>query len=250
MRTRRFWLPGIALTLVALVALAIAGLHPEAVRTATAHAPNNTTVAVLHPGRSACEGPLVSQRPARSVAVWGASVGSPARLTVSVRNATTHALLASGPLLATPAEAEWTSRLARAVPGGRPLQICLTGDVSGFALAGSGASAAGLVATGTTAGQRFSLDLLSDADRSLFASLPTAFSRASLWRPSWVGSWTFWVLAIALLATFGLAVVAVTSAASADDDPEGRPAAAPNDEGPPPHAGQSGPSENRPRVVT
>jgi hypothetical protein len=250
MRRRRFWLPGIALTLVALVALAIAGLHPEAVRTATAHAPNSTTVAVLHPGRRVCEGPIASPGPARSVAVWGASLGSPARLTVSVRNATTHTPLASGPLLARPAEAQWTSRLAQTVAGGQPLQICLTDDVSGFAVAGSGASASGLVATGTKGGQRFSLVLLSDADRSLFTSLPTAFSRASLWRPSWVGSWTFWVLTIALLATFGLAVLAVTSAASADDDPEGRPAAHPSDEGPPPHAGQSGPSENRPRVVT
>ena len=68
-------------------------------------------------------------------------------------------------------------------------------------------------------GEKFSLALLSDGDRSLLGSLPTAFSRASLWRPSWVGAWTFWVLAIALLATFGLAVVAVISAAGDDDAP-------------------------------
>ncbi len=94
------------------------------------------------------------------------------------------------------------------------------------------------------AGQRFSLVLLSDGSRSLLGSLSLAFSRASLWRLSWVGPWTFWVLAIALLMAFGLVVAAVVRAADDDGPPP-----------PPPSDGQvddlpSDPRENRPQPVS
>jgi hypothetical protein len=67
--------------------------------------------------------------------------------------------------------------------------------------------------------QRFSLVLLNDGSGSLLDSLSTAFARASLWRPGWVGAWTFWGLTVALVATFGLAVIAIADGARADGDP-------------------------------
>jgi hypothetical protein len=245
-RTRQALLPGIAVTLLVLVALLLAGLQPQMVRTAAAHAPDQLTIAVLRPGKSVCEGPLVSRGPARSVGIWGAASRGPAHLTVTVREATTHAMLATGSLEAPAAEAEQTSRLARAVPGGRPLQVCLTDNVNNFSLVGSAVSAPSVVSTGLTSGQRFALVLLSDGSHSLLSSLSTAFSRASLWRPSWVGSWTFWALTIMLLASFGAALVAVASAASADDRPDGWTSPPPPDGGPPSPAGDLGPGENRP----
>jgi hypothetical protein len=165
-----------------------------------------------------------------------------------VQDAATRRSLATGTIEAVPVETEWTARLARDVSGGRPLRICLTGDVSAFSLAGSAASDPTVLVTGVPTGQRFSLVLLSDGNRSLLGSLSTAFSRASLWRLSWVGSWTFWVLTLALLGTFALGAAAVTSAATTDD--EGRP---PRDDGPdglaPSPDGRSEAGQDRPQTV-
>jgi hypothetical protein len=203
--------------------LLVAGSRHLAGRTASADAPNQFTIATLRPGHAVCEGPITSQGPARSVGIWGSAVGATARLTVAVEEPSTHETLASGSLQAAAQEREWTVRLAREVPGDHPVQICLTEDVGAFSLAGSAVSVPGVTVTGIPAGQRYSLVLLSDGHQSLLGSLSLAFSRASLWRPSWVGAWTFWALALALLMTFGLAVVAVIRAAD-DDDPPTPPA--------------------------
>ena len=47
---------------------------------------------------------------------------------------------------------------------------------------------------------------------SLLSQAPTMFRRASLFRPRWVGEWTLWVLAFALLVTFPIAGLAVAKA--------------------------------------
>ena len=70
---------------------------------------------------------------------------------------------------------------------------------------------------GGSAGDVVSLVLRSKPDHSLLGSLPTVFSRAALWRPSSVGTWTFWLLAFGTLAAFGLGVIAVVGAAESDD---------------------------------
>jgi hypothetical protein len=247
---RRGLVPGITVAVIALVGLLIAGSEHLAVRTAAVDAPNQFTIAVLHPAKTVCEGPITAHGPTRSVGIWGGSTSGTARLTVDVQDASTHTVLASGALVAVPVETEWTARLTRNVPGGRPLRICLTGHVSGFSLAGSAASSPTVAVTGVPTGERFSLVLLSDSNRSLLGSLSTAFSRASLWRPGWVENWTFWVLAFALLAAFGLGVAAVTSAASADDEEDGLgddPDR--NDVPPPPPDPRSEAGQDRPQTV-
>jgi hypothetical protein len=130
-----------------------------------------------------------------------------ARLTVVAQDAATRRPLASGPVTAGVAAGEYRAHLNRTIPAGRPLRICLNQVLNTFSVLGFQARPA----------PEFSLALLSNRG-SLLGALPTAFSRASLWRPSWVGSWTFWVLAIALLATFGMGVAAVASAASSDEE--------------------------------
>lgn len=243
-------LPATAGTVIALAGLLIAGSRHLTVRTASAEAPNQFTIATLRPGHAVCEGPIISQGPARGVGIWGSAAGTTARLTITVKNAATHEILASGSLHAVAQEGEWTARLARDVPGGHPVQICLTENVGAFSLAGSASSDAHVTVTGIPTGQRFSLVLLSDGNQSLLGSLSLAFSRASLWRPSWVGPWTFWVLAVALLATFGLAVVAVVSAAGEDDGPP--PPADPSDPEPPAGSagGRSETRQDRPQPVS
>jgi hypothetical protein len=62
----------------------------------------------------------------------------------------------------------------------------------------------------------FSLVLFEPSRHSLLAALPTAFSRAALFRFSWVGPWTFWVLTLALLGTIGACGWALVAATRAD----------------------------------
>lgn len=249
--TRWVLLPATAATVIALAGLLIAGSRHLTVRTASADAPNQSTIATLRPGPAVCEGPIISQGPARGVGIWGSAAGTTARVTITVKDAATHEILASGSLHAVAQEGEWTARLARHVRGGHPVQICLTENVGAFSLAGSASSDAHVTVTGVPTGQRFSLVLLSDGDQSLFGSLSLAFSRASLWRFSWVGAWTFWVLAIALLMAFGLAVIAVVRAADEDvPPPAGGPDGAGADPLAPPPGERSEAGQDRPQPVS
>jgi hypothetical protein len=208
------------LAVLAILGLLAAGSRHVVVRTASADVPNQFPMPALRPGRQACEGPLTSHGPARSVGFWGAAASPLAQLTVTVRDATTHAIVASGSLAARSAETEWVAHLRRQVPGGLPLEICVADEAGTFSLAGSLGGAPGVVATGTAPRNAlFSLATLDAGNHSLLSALPTAFARASLWRPSWVGSWTFWVLTAVVLATFGLGVVAVVNAADEDEPP-------------------------------
>jgi hypothetical protein len=248
---RRRWvlLPAAAGAVIALAGLLIAGSRHLAVRTASVDAPNQLNIATLHPGQAVCEGPITSQGPARSVGIWGSAARASARLTVTVRDPSTHSTVTSGSLQAVAQEGEWTARLDRNVPQGHPVQICLTQDAGAFSLMGSAVSDPGVTVTGIPAGQRYSLVLLSDGDQSLLGSLSLGFSRAALWRPSWVGAWTFWVLAIAVLLTFGLAVMAVVRAADDDDPAPPAPPGDPEPIAPPTGGGRSQASEDRPQPL-
>lgn len=235
--------PALILVVVALAGLLIAGTRRVAVRTAAADAPNQLTLGTLRAGHPVCEGPLSSQGTARSVGIWGAAAGPNADLIVTVRDASTHRRIASGTLAALAREDEWTARLDRDVPSGRPVTICVAESSGAFSLSGSADADPRVASTGIGPGQRFSLVLIRDG--SVLGSLSLAFSRAALWRFAWVGPWTFWILAIALLMTFGLAVVAVVRAAA--DDDEGPVPAPPED--PPLRDRPSEAREDRPQPV-
>jgi hypothetical protein len=62
------------------------------------------------------------------------------------------------------------------------------------------------------------LELNRSDDRSLLALLPDVFDRASLFRPGWVGAWTYWLLLVALV--IGVPVLLSRALASASDEDE------------------------------
>lgn len=220
MRIGRGWLAVAGVSVIIVVGLLISGARDVMVREFSIRARDEEPVAVLGPSQSVCEGPVSSGAQTDAVSVWGGPVSGVAHLTVQAQDAVTHEGLASGDIDAT-ATGEHVARLGTPVRGGRPLRICLIEHLNAFSVLGWFAADAHAVMSGKTGGLQFSLSLLND-NRSLLSSLPLAFSRASLWRPSWVGPWTFWALMFALLASFGLAAAAVASAASADDH-EDRP---------------------------
>lgn len=210
------WLAPAGLVLLTLVALLIAGAQRGPRRTFALGAPNGVAVARLRPGQRECEGPVTSDGAVGTVAVWGAASVRPATIVVEAEAAGDSRVLSRGAAMASTGLGEHTIQLARPLPGGRPVRICIADEAGTFVLWGSGPVRPDVVMQGAVGGAEFSLVLLS-ADQSLLSSLPTAFSRAVLWRPSWVGSWTFWLLLVAVLGGFGLAVVAVVAA---DDDDE------------------------------
>lgn len=202
------------LMVVAVIVLLIAGSRPISVRAYSIEAENQVPVATLHPSQRACEGPITSPSPARSVAIWQATATRAARGTITVQRTATGATLTSGGFESHDAVGEILVPLVSALPAHEAARVCVTDDVGTLVLAGSGAQQPGVAIKGTD--NEFSL-LLFGPDRSLLSSLSTAFNRASLWRPSWVGSWTFWVLCFALLGTFGLGAVITVTATSADE---------------------------------
>ena len=54
-------------------------------------------------------------------------------------------------------------------------------------------------ARGRTGFQEISVTLVRKPSRSLLSLMPTAFERATLFRPGWVGAWTYWLLAVSVI---------------------------------------------------
>jgi len=215
---RQPWLVFVGAALVTLVVLAVFGLRPFTVREAALDVPNQFQVAALEKGQQVCEGPVTASTPVQGVAIWGGPVSLPSRTTVSLQTADTHRTLASGTIRATGA-AEHRTLFKRAVGARRALRVCLRETSNSFSLLGSPSIDPHVVMTGVKPGFEFSLVLLRRSGQSLLGSLPEAFDRASLFKLSWIGSWTFWALAGGLLATIVLGAFAIAAAAAADDQP-------------------------------
>ena len=174
----------------------------------------------LRPGQTACEGPLISHGPARSVGVWGTSGAVRAHLTVTVQDAATHAVLAAGALGGTPGDGERVAHLVQDAPGGRPLR--------GLRHRPGGASSP---STARRRARRVSWRPgCRRARSSRWPCSATVIERCSApcrphspghrcGGPAGSGPGRSGCCVIALLATFGLAVVAVVSAAGDDDAP-------------------------------
>lgn len=215
MRRLRILAPVATFAVIAIAVLLVTGAQHRTTREFSLRTANQEAVALLKPSERVCEGPVTSPHAITGVKLWGGSVIGLSRITVQVQHAGTRQLLASGPINATGAR-DYVAALDRPVAGGTPLRICVVGALNTFSLEGSASHDATIVMTGPQRGLEFSLALVND-HHSLLGALPLVFGRASLFKLSWIGSWTFWVLAGALLACFGVAVVAV-GAAAADDD--------------------------------
>ena len=64
------------------------------------------------------------------------------------------------------------------------------------------------------------LELNRRDNRSLLALLPDVFERASLFRPGWVGAWTYWLLLVALVIAVPVLLSRALVSASEEDDPD------------------------------
>jgi hypothetical protein len=214
MRRLRLLAPVIAIAVVAVAVLLVTGAQRHNVREYSLRVPDQEAVALLSPSDRVCEGPVSSPRTFTGVSIWGAPAVGASSVQVTVAPAGVARPLALGTVHTTTG-GEHLATLTRPVAANTRVRICVTSTHQTFSLDGATASDPGVTMTGHGHDLAFSLALDND-HHSLLGALPIAFGRASLFKLSWLGSWTFWVLTIALLASFAVAIAAVASAAGED----------------------------------
>lgn len=200
---RRPVLLGAGLAVIAALVLVALTLRSGYIQEGNVRVPAQAAVAVLRPGQQVCV--TLARTPARgdAVGVWGGPVLPTARVSVTAANPSGGPVLATGAFVATAAR-EYVVALSRPIPPQRPVRLCIRAVFDSFSVLGTPPNP--------------SLALFKRV--SGFAGLNLDFSRAALFRPDWVGQWTFWMLASGLLATFGVAAVAVARAAREDEEAE------------------------------
>ena len=199
--------------IVVIAALVVSGLLSTTTRTFTIRDPNFSPTVGVPAGHAACEAPITSDGAARGVEIFGKAVRGDPRVVVEVHSLNRR-VSASGLIHDPRASSEQDVRLNRPIPGGVPVRVCIRSLSGAYELKGSGAVDPQIHATGVADGTQFSL--LLTRSQTLFSSLPTAFARASIFRPDWVGPWLFWLLLALLAAAFVTAGIGIRTASDAD----------------------------------
>jgi hypothetical protein len=180
-------------------------------------------VTTLRPTATVCERPIVDPTSFGGVRAWAAPNATPTPVEMTVSDAQTRQVLARGRALVPAAGGPFDVTLTRTVAAHRQLQVCFASvGRAKVALLGSSQvnPAVHLIVAGKpVATLGLSLVMLSAHPPSLLSMVPTAFARAALFKTSWVGTWTFWVLAAALLAAFAVAAAAVHWALAEPEPP-------------------------------
>jgi hypothetical protein len=218
------WVTFLVVAAVGLAGILFAASTDERSIAFSIDVPNREPVLSVEPGQSVCEGPIQTTSAFGGIRAWPVPAVFPgAGFAVRVRAADTHRVIATGRILPGYATAvSHDAGLSATVPAGRRVVVCLlsTGPQRAGML-GSPSGGPPMTVAGKRSTASASLVFLRSRPRSLLSLLPTVFRRAALFRPGWVGAWTFWVLAGALLVAFALGGVAVALAARSDTSGEG-----------------------------
>ena len=166
--------------------------------------PPSQPVTALSSGQQFCQGPLDAIRGFGSVRTWVSPDAPPgAALQLRVRSLT-GATIASGRIPAGYGQFfDPTFNLDVPVRASQRVYVCLRS---------AGPAPVRLLG----ANRRLAFLFLRRHPESLLSLVPTVFKRAALFRPGWVGAWTFWLLLAGMLAAFVLAGTAVVRAAASD----------------------------------
>jgi hypothetical protein len=160
--------------------------------------------ATLAPGDEVCQAPVsVSESFSRVGLTTGAPGGAGQPLAVSVRAADGGRVLGEGEIPGRfPDRADLTTAVG-SVQSGQRVSVCVRNIGERRAIVYGNAGAAALPSAAEQDGRPLPTDLtlrfLEDSERSPLSELPELFDRASVFRPGWVGSWTFLLLAAAAL---------------------------------------------------
>jgi hypothetical protein len=176
-------------------------------------------LAPVYPHQTMCEGPIAVRSAFSGIHAYIGLDGPPgSSLTMSVRTPS-GATLTSTSFFAVNTRSNFFVGFPRVVSARRRVFVCVYdhGPVpAAFFGAGNEIPGAQLVVNGKVTGSGASMVFLLQHPPSLLGDLPTVFSRAVLFRPGWVGVWTFWLLGAGVLLAFVLVGRALWSAAAED----------------------------------
>ncbi len=182
---------------------------------------------LVRPGEERCSSLI---RPpgagADRVRFWAraSSGGTVPPIVVFVRRSRTAQTLADGSAEAGPAGAR-TVRLRGSVAGSRKVVACFlnAGPDRAILTPRPGTPTRVTVERSDALADYadVALELERSDDRSLLALVPDVFDRASLFRPGWVGPWTYWLLLGALVIGVPALLSRALASASAEDGDEG-----------------------------
>lgn len=215
--------PLLLLVLVAVVVVAglvVAGLQTIPVRTYALRVPDSGTAGIARASHRLCEGPITSPMSARDVGIFADPAAGSPELEVTVLAGGRQ--IAAGRRAPDPSVREQLVRLERPIPKRRAVRVCVRASSGSLTVYGAGAVAPGVATHGVNPGQQFALVLTRSG--TFLGSLSTAFTRAAIFRPSWVGAWTFWLLLALLACTLPLAGVALIRAIAENEVDESSPA--------------------------
>lgn len=166
---------------------------------------NTESVVMVEPGEEACRTLIrTPQAGADQVNFWarGANVdGSAPPITLRVRKGRQSQLLAIARLPAAHAGPRHVA-LRGSVAGARKVAACFTNDGAvSLALTPRPGTPTRVVPARLrerTDNVDVALELVRAPKRSLLSEVPDMFERAALFRPGWMGAWTFWLLLAAV----------------------------------------------------
>ena len=103
------------------------------------------------------------------------------------------------------------------IASGERIDVCVTNDGdSRVALRGSPPDTPPPYLSDPNLEPELGVAFLRDEPSSMAALVPDAFERASLFRPAWVGAWTFWILLVLVAAGVPLLLAAAYRSAATD----------------------------------
>ncbi len=233
MRARSGVIAFAVVAVLGLIGLLASASVPRRWTAFSGRVPAAVFVGNLAPGQVACQGPIDPPSAFSAIEFWVWPVPTPGPgLYLIAKNAPTGAILATSrvaggysapsPPTGYPNPMALQARFSEDLPAGQKTQVCMfnSGSSSVLLMGSAPSDLSGLLKPGIGDGHYGALAMrfLTTRSQPLLSVLPTAFSRAALFRPGWVGAWTFWVLAVALLGAFGFAAFAVNRAGGADLD--------------------------------
>ena len=213
----RAQLVAVALVVCIFLVLAAAALGQSDVQRADTNGIQPDAFIVdLGPGREACLAGIIVPRDAVGVRVFVGTHRRPGpNLRFALRDRSSRAVR-RGELRAGYGDAQWqTIPFEPVARESRDYALCFQAD-GRIALAGNGDSNldpySELRVDGQVQGGEPAYQLVREGRESLLELVPTVFRRATLFRPGWIGPWTFYLAALVLLLVGALAVGATIAA--------------------------------------
>jgi hypothetical protein len=223
---------GGALVLLATAALGLLALLAEAAGDQrdlafTIGVVPSIPAATVKPGSTVCQSGISVPQPFTRVRLRAGSPGGPGPpLLLTVTEVGSNRVLGRGKLPGGYADSTEASARVGTVDAGKRIAVCVQNGgsrrVQIYGNAGQAAVLSQAVQDGKPLPNDLTLVFLRDDRRSMLAALSDAFDRASLFRPAWVGPWTFWLLSA--LALIGVPLLLARALADSSDAPAAPPA--------------------------